>query len=259
MKYYLHDSNAFQDEKITELFMKFGYEGLGLFYTTLEKLAAQEKPIKTDVLKAQLKVGKRLDKCWSFMESLGILSSNNGETFNKQLLNYSQKYLIKKEKNKERVSQWRENQDNTETVTHYESVRNTPKDNISKVKESKVKVVKQPTTLFRDSLYSDLEKFEISFAGTDYESFNLKYYHEKVLNWSDSSNSKKIDWIATARNFMLGDAQQNKAVYKNTNLSNNGKQDANGRKIVNADNKQRLAREMEEYYRKVNGQSNSGD
>jgi len=72
MKYFLHDSNAFNDEKITELFLNFGYEGLGLFYTILEKLASQEKPIKTIVLKAQLKVGKKLEKCWLFMEQIII-------------------------------------------------------------------------------------------------------------------------------------------------------------------------------------------
>lgn len=117
--------------------MEFGYEGLGLFYTALEKLANQEKPIKTEVLKTQLKVGKRLDKCWKFMESLGILSSNNGETFNKQLLNFSEKYQIKKQKSAERIKQWRENQEVTENVTDSVHVSNSPKDNISKVKLSK--------------------------------------------------------------------------------------------------------------------------
>lgn len=138
MKYYLHDSNSFSDEKITELYLNFGYEGLGLFYTTLEKLASQEKPIKTNVLKSQLNVGKKLNKCWDFMESLGILSSNNGETFSKQLLNFSEKYQIKKEKNKEKIKQWRENQSNTENVTSYEPSCNPPKVKLSKVKESKV-------------------------------------------------------------------------------------------------------------------------
>ena len=61
MKYYLHDANSFNDEKITELYINFGYEGLGLFYTLLEKIALQEKPIKTAVLKKQLNVGKRLE------------------------------------------------------------------------------------------------------------------------------------------------------------------------------------------------------
>ena len=137
MKYYLHDSNSFNDEKITELFISFGYEGLGLFYTILEKLAQQEKPIKTNVLKAQLKVGKKLQKCWDFMESIELISSNNGETFNKQLMNFSGKYSIKKEKNKKRIAEWRKNQELTKNVTCYESVCNTDKVNKSKVNESK--------------------------------------------------------------------------------------------------------------------------
>jgi hypothetical protein len=143
MKYFLHDSNAFNDEKITELFINFGYEGLGLFYTVLEKLAQQEKPIKTEVLKHQLKVGKKLEKCWKFMETLDILSSNNGETFNKQLLNFSEKYKIKSEKNAKRISDWRNKQEVTENVTRSESVCNTPKVKESKVKESKVKESKE--------------------------------------------------------------------------------------------------------------------
>jgi hypothetical protein len=138
MKYYLHDTNAFEDEKVCMLFMEFGYEGLGLFYTILEKLAKQEKPIKTLVLKSQLKVGKKLEKCWKFMEEIDIISSNNGDTFNKQLLNFSEKYQIKKEKNSKRVLEWRNNQANIENVTGYKSVSNT-----CKVKESKVKVYKE--------------------------------------------------------------------------------------------------------------------
>ena len=119
--------------------MEFGYEGLGLFYTLLEKLAQQEKPVKTQVLKSQLKVGKRLEKCWDFMEEIELIHSSNGDTFNKQLLNFSEKYQIKKEKNSKRISEWRKNQEDTENVTRYESVRNTPKVKESKVNRSKVK------------------------------------------------------------------------------------------------------------------------
>lgn len=138
MKYFLHDSNSFNDEKITELYLEFGYEGLGLFYTILEKLALQEKPIKTIVLKHQLNVGKKLEKCWSFMEEIDLISSNNGETFNKQLLNFSEKYQVKKEKNAKRIAEWRENQQVSENVTRYEHVSNTPKVNKSKVNLNKV-------------------------------------------------------------------------------------------------------------------------
>lgn len=132
MKYFLHDTNAFQDEKITQLYMEYGYEGLGLFYTLLEKLALQEKPVKTEVLKKQLSVGKKLEKIWSFFEEIELIYSNNGETFNENILKFSQKYLIKKEKTKERVSEWRKNQEVTKEVTRYERVRNSDKDNISK-------------------------------------------------------------------------------------------------------------------------------
>ena len=139
MKYFLHDTNAFQDEKITELFMAHGYEGLGLFYSILEKLAQQEKPVKTAVLKQQLSVGKKLEKCWSFLESLQLISSNNGDTFNDNLLKFSEKYQVSKEKNREKVSQWREKQALKESVTGYVPVRNAPKE-----KESKV------NTMYRD-------------------------------------------------------------------------------------------------------------
>jgi hypothetical protein len=167
MKYFLHDSNAFQDEKITELYMNFGYEGVGLFFTVLEKLSLQEKPIKTIVLKKQLNVGKKLEKCWNFMESLDILSSNNGETFNKQLLNFSEKYMIKKEKNKERIANWRSNNEKEKNVTCYKSVRNTPKDKISKVKISKVKESKvklntsEPSSQTNKDISEVIKMFEI--------------------------------------------------------------------------------------------------
>lgn len=152
MKYFLHDTNALDDEKVTELFMNFGYEGVGLFYCILEKIAKQEKPIKTIVLKKQLSVGKKLEKCWSFMESLGLIHSSNDETFNKQLLNFSEKYKIKKEINAKRISDWREKQIVTENVTRNESVRNA-----TKVKESKVKVDNRnvSNSLFSEAVASD--------------------------------------------------------------------------------------------------------
>jgi hypothetical protein len=152
MKYYLHDSNSFNDEKVTELYIKFGYEGLGLFYTMLEKFAAQEKPIKTQVLKKQLDIGKRLEKCWSFMEEIGLIQSLNGETFNERILNFAGKYKIKNKINAERVSQWRENQAVTKNVTHNVQECNADKVNRSKVKESKVNKSKDINTEVEPSL-----------------------------------------------------------------------------------------------------------
>ena len=206
--------------------MEFGYEGLGLFYTILEKLAKQEKPIKTEVLKMQLKVGKKLEKCWNFMETIDIISSNNGETFNKQLLNFSEKYKIKKEKNLERISQWRENQAISENVTHYKSVRNTPKEKKSKVKESKLK-------LFNETEFLDIEIFSKKFIGTQYENANFNYYHEVINNWSSAGGNKKVDWIATARGFMARDMKEGKFV--DINFNPNAKRINQDRKLTYAE------------------------
>jgi len=154
MKYFLHDSSSFEDERISMLFMEYGYEGLGLFYTILEKLAKQEKPINTKVLKMQLKVGKKLEKCWSFMEEIEIISSINGETFNKRLSKFTESMDEKREKTSKRVSQFRENQVDTKDVTRYNSVSNAPnltKHNITK-EDTKV------SSESEESLDQDLEE-----------------------------------------------------------------------------------------------------
>ncbi len=199
MKYFLHDTNSFSDEKITELFINFGYEGLGLFYTALEKIAFQEKPVKTNVLKSQLKVGKKLEKCWKFMETLGILSSNNGETFNKQLLNFSEKYNIKKEKNKEKILQWRENQRIKENVTSYKPVRNAPKVNKSKVNKSKVNskeftppILNEVIDYFKKNNYTEIAAKKA-----------FDYY--EAGNWHDSKGNPVLSWKQKMRGVWFKD------------------------------------------------------
>lgn len=176
MKYFLHDTSSFDDEKITELYLKFGYEGLGLFYTLLEKIARQEKPIKTDVLKAQLSVGKHLNRCWKFMEEIGLISSTNGDTFNERVLNFAQSYEIKKEKTRIKVSEWRERQKDINKVTSYEPVSNPPK-----VKESKVKEKEEEKDSFELLKKQEKEYYEKQFADFDkileseeYDPSNLK-------------------------------------------------------------------------------------
>lgn len=71
--------------------------------------------------------------------------------------------------------------------------------------------------LFVDSEFFDFPKFSeaiISGSGGDrYVPFDPQYYYEAVKNWSANGN-KRIDWIATARTFMLGDAKENKAKIK---------------------------------------------
>ena len=199
MKYYLHDSNSFNDEKITELYLEYGYEGLGLFYTILEKLALQEKPIKTKVLKHQLNVGKKLEKCWSFMEEIDLISTNNGETFNKQLLNFSKKYQVSKEKNAKRISEWRDNQAVSENVTRSEQVCNADKVKESKVKESKVKLI-------------DIITPHIFELGDEYDNF--------YAYWTEQNKSGKERW--EQEKFFNIERRINTWMNNKTKFNNNG-------------------------------------
>ena len=150
MKYYMHDSNSFNDEKITELYIKFGYEGLGLFYTILEKFAAQEKPIRIIILKKQLNVGKKLEKCFEFMQNIGLIQSSNDECFNINVLDKCKKYLINKESTKKRVADFRDKQAVKENVTCYTDECNADKLNISKVNKVN-KVSNEGNGIFYDT------------------------------------------------------------------------------------------------------------
>lgn len=175
--------------------MEFGYEGLGLFYTILEKIAAQEKPIKTHVLKSQLKVGKKLEKCWKFMESIEIIHSNNGETFNIKLMNFSEKYKIKKENTAKRVSEFRDRQKVIKNVTCYDSVSNAPKVKESKV-NSNIKEIKRftPPSLSEISIYISENKFNI-----DPQRF-LDFY--TANGWVQGKGKPIKDWKASIRTWV---------------------------------------------------------
>jgi len=86
-----------------------------------------------------------------------------------------------------------------------------------KYKDKDKELKKEKLHLFSESVFCDFDLFEIQFANTDYEQADLRYYFESVKNWSASKGEKRLDWVATARNFMLKDVQQNKLILKNGN------------------------------------------
>jgi hypothetical protein len=223
MKYYLHDSNSFNDEKITELYLEFGYEGLGLFYTILEKLALQEKPIKTKVLKHQLNISKKLEKIWSFIEEIDLISTNNGETFNKQLLSFSKKYQVSKEKNAKRISEWRDNQAVSENVTRSEQDRND-----DKVKENKVNKIKESKES-KDFIYSldnfrnELFKKWVKYKKEKKSSYTQSGINQLLLDWQDKSNEELEKAINNSISNNYQGLFESKQQFNNGNTNNESK------------------------------------
>ena len=224
MKYFLHDVNSFNDDKVTLLFMKFGYEAVGLFYVILEKLALQEKPIDEIVLKSQLKIKKRLTKQLNFMYEIGILSVQNGEVFSINILKNTENYQEKKEKNRKKVSEWREKQDNTKNVTGTKPVRNRP--NISKVNISKVNIItlKEGFDFFFKNYYKYIKKQKGHEKAAFEEYKNLtEIERDKALanltNYSQTKPENEHRYLATCKNYLAGKLFNNEFEKKETKES----------------------------------------
>ena len=70
-----------------------------------------------------------------------------------------------------------------------------------------------PELPFRESPYYDLAAFTAAFAGTDYALADLRHYHQLINTWRDRQTGRpphRKDWLATAKRFMLNDANDNR-------------------------------------------------
>lgn len=68
--------------------------------------------------------------------------------------------------------------------------------------------------IFRESEFFEKERLAAALFGTQYQDANVDYYHEVILNWSDSKQAKKADWLATAKNWMAKDMTEGKFISK---------------------------------------------
>jgi hypothetical protein len=116
----------------------------------------------------------------------------------------------------------------------------------------KIKKEKIFQIIFRDSEIFNKEKFQQDLVGTQYEDANIDHYHEIILNWSDSKNSKKVNWLATAKNWMARDITDGKFIKKNngnskTSATANGTKKSTGGSIEELQAlKQRYAAESQQ-------------
>jgi hypothetical protein len=92
-----------------------------------------------------------------------------------------------------------------------ETVKDKVKDK-DKVKENAEKKVSKKPHLFSESEYFDKELFakSIEESANPYNNADPDYYYDALLNWSDSGNNKKVNWLATAKNFIQRDFKENK-------------------------------------------------
>lgn len=64
--------------------------------------------------------------------------------------------------------------------------------------------------LFADSRYFDFGAFEREFNSPEFNGVDIVYYYNAVADWSAQKGKKMRDWIATTRNFIRRDMENNK-------------------------------------------------
>lgn len=64
--------------------------------------------------------------------------------------------------------------------------------------------------LFEDSKFANFEDFEKEFNDPDFADVDLFYYYNRIKNWSGGNGKMKNDWILTAKNWMMDDAEAGK-------------------------------------------------
>lgn len=77
------------------------------------------------------------------------------------------------------------------------------------------------SSLFRSSPHGGSEdtfvKAMKEYAKGKYAKYDLSYYYENMMLWSDSKNARRSDWLAVCATFIKSDIEKNKAVVSKTN------------------------------------------
>ena len=212
--YFSHDYNSRNDEKIKFLLRKHGFNGYGLFWAIIEDLYNNANALRTDY--EGIAYDFRVDV--SLIESIikdFDLFVFEADTFGSLSV---QKRIDERDSKSVKARESAHKRWTNANAMQSQCEGNAIKESKGKeIKEKKVIKVKDIPILFRDSVYNDIEVFSASFLGTQYEGANFNFYYEKVKNWSDSKNNKKVDWIATAKNWMADDMANNKFIDINYN------------------------------------------
>jgi hypothetical protein len=110
-------------------------------------------------------------------------------------------------KTKQDLSKSEANKNNNKNVNKNDNDNNNEKDNTS------LKKKQTPKHLFSESPYIDKHKFKEVLS--DWNTDKLKYYYEALITWSNEGN-KKIDWIATAKQWASRDEREGKVKFTDT-------------------------------------------
>lgn len=211
--YFSHDYNAANDTKVLFLRHQLGMEGYGIYWFLIEQLANAGGKLPLELIPVLSMQMQSTDiKVKGVILNFDLFKIVEGEFYSERLTNHLELRNKLSESGKTgAANRWGNREANRVAIGDGNAKERKGKE--IKEKETKVKVNRQ--TLFSETEYVDIENFKAAFIGTQYEEANFAYYHEVIKNWSDSKGEKKLNWIATAKNWMARDLKEGKFVHLN--------------------------------------------
>ena len=188
-------------------------EGYGIYWFLIEQLANAGGKLPLELIPVLTMQMQTTDvKVNGVIHNFGLFTVESNEFYSERLANHLELRTKLSESGKTgALNRWKNGGANRGAIGEGNAKESKGKE--IKEKESKVKVSKQ--TLFSETEFLDIEKFKAAFIGSQYEEANFEYYHEVIKNWSDAKGEKKLNWIATAKNWMARDLKDGKFIHLN--------------------------------------------
>jgi len=200
--YFAHDTFSREDEKLQNVIMEWGYEGIGIYWCLIELLYENGGVLQKQYERIAFALRTDKDKIKRIIEDYGLfdfdknVSSKSVNQRIKRILNKSEKARKSVMQRWHKIHKQQPNNDNTNVLPTY-SKRNTIKLNKSKLNKSKesIKENKKP-------LEEDFEKIGEQFnASVDW----VKKEYAEMKDWLLTHNRHFANEIAGLRNWIRSD------------------------------------------------------
>lgn len=221
--YFPHDFNARNDPKLIALRHKYKAVGMAVYWTIIEFLHEQEgnkfEPksyiISTLAEQSGANAEQVLEVIKSCVDEYDLLRSDEGCYVSDRVLRNIQK--------REEISEARSISGKKGALSKANAKQmpaiaeqtqaNAKQSSAKKGNKGKERdIVKRELVLFKESEYFDKEVFFkcLKSAGPPYNQADPKSYYDKAHNWSESKENKKVDWMATVKNWIRKDFEDKK-------------------------------------------------
>jgi hypothetical protein len=182
---------------------------LGIYKISIKRISF-ETGLTEETVTNGLKAFQKVSKCFYMDEFVILVNHLKNQCLNPNMIKnvmceYEKLPNSLKDKLKLNPSECFESLLNgLQTLSTYEKSKEKEKE-----KEDESENCKKSKTLFRNSPYFNNMVLIEEKIGDKYLIYNLNFYYESVLNWSDGKNALASDWLATMRNFILKDIKSN--------------------------------------------------